>query len=90
MLLGRVSRPSQCFVFSLFTRGDHPPNGVPKIERPSKDIPLQLVFGVRKWQQRRSSIICMCPCLIEDIKQGVRLIIAFIQSLDLGKVHYVI
>ena len=46
--------------------------------------------GVRKWQQGRSSIIGMCPCLIEDIKQEARLIIAIIQSLDLGKVHYVI
>ena len=42
----------------------------------------------------------MCACLIEDIKQEARLIediqqearliIVFIQSLDLGKVHYVI
>ena len=46
--------------------------------------------GVRKWQQGRSSIICMCPCLIEDIKQEARLIFVFIQSLDLGKVHYMI
>ena len=32
----------------------------------------------------------MCPCLIEDIKQEAEVIIAFIQSLYLGKVHYVI
>ena len=54
------------------------------------NLDTKLRGSVKKWQQGRSSIICMCPCLIEDIKQDVRLIIGFIQSLDLEKVHYVI
>ena len=53
-------------------------------------IPSCCNNNVKKWQQGRYSIICMCPCFMEDIKQESRLIIVFIQSLYLGKMHCMI